>query len=393
MRKMKKIDIDRGVTNKLGVSPKRVSLTPVPISKNQVKILKILASGILAFSIIKRNIKKNINLSRSLKQLIKRRLVAKEDSSKHYFLTEFGKKWLLENCVNKTVSRVSPNDSKGYRGVTKSSKTKSFSSDIRSHNVRVKWKIKSHPKGWRESPKEFFEEQNVKYTPLGLKNVDGVQFTMTKCTVKATSKHIVVILNEFYYEDAVDFMPIFKEIAFSMRNRLQRKFRNLIFNDYPIITVGETANENDILAKLREKHGYQVIKHTDGRNRIIFDFSKGHIELEFTHRGMFDEDQEIFKRRLPQFIDSRYDYDQVVLMAEQAKFENKDQDSRIEGLIDAGEKLAKANSGIIKNQEYYAENMVSHVKAVQNLGSGVEQMTSKIEQLTNLIELLVKKND
>lgn len=346
-----------GYTKKAGVTPTGVTLKPTPITKNQVDCLRVLASGVLAFSIIRSRLDRSSgNVSKTLKQLIKRKLVAQQDETKHYFLTPLGKKWILDNIDSEGYTRVTPgvtpNASKGssgysqiYKGVTpKPAKT-------RGHNIRVKWRIKHAPKGWRESPKKFFEHQHVDTTPLNLKNVDGVQFTMQDCTVKATSKHIVVILNAFYYSDVVEFLPIMAKQAFDMKRMLEREFRTLILDPMPVLTVGEIANEDDILANLRKAHGYQIIRHTDGRVRIAFDFSPGNgiIELEFLHRGMQDEDQETFNRRLVQFIDSPYEYDQTVLMAEQAKYKVDEQENTFTDMTEHAKSINTTLDGIVES--------------------------------------------
>lgn len=331
------------------------------------------------------------NVHRTLKRLIQRDLVSYNESTSVYTTTDLGNKILLLSPMDNSVVMDNQRTTKTSKGASMDNRECIPSSYLtlgRGHNIRVLFKIKNAPPGWKESRTMFFKMHSVKFTDLNLKNVDGVQFSHENNHVKAMEDHVSVILQEFKIEHAIELMPEIMDRGFRIRKELEKKFKGLVFEEEISITVGELAIEKDFVGQLCDRYGYMVIRHTDNVPRIIIDHSKGPVELEFVHPKYFDIDQEKWERNLYQIVTCKKDYLQVVLEAEQAKEENKiqndrldSQDSRIEGLISVA-------STIVKNQEYYGEHIVSHVGAIKTLGTNVEHQTELLLEFATIMKEL-----
>lgn len=302
---------------------------------------------------------------RVLRGLVAKGLLTQEVGTGQYFLSDAGAQMVLslqeslhDTTVGEGASRPIPSSVK------------------RGHNLRVKFPIVSAPVGWRESPKEFFKLQSMRWSPLGLNNVDGVQFSLDDVHVRATSNSIVMVPSNARSEASTpDLLRWLIPFAFDVEKKLRSLFPGLTLGDRPVITVGEIAHEGDPVAKLRESSGFTVIHHSDGRARIQFDRSKGPVEIEFLHPGMFDADSETWERRITQFLDSPYDYDVLGIMTEQAEFQNDAQDQTLLKLEDVARVLAEA-----------------HVRSEATLTTGLRAVLGAVEastkQHTSLLKVL-----
>lgn len=343
------------------------------------EVLVSIASGSHTPTTIGKAIKKDkSHVYRTLKRLRDKGLVTQEKGTKQYFLSNFGTEKTLEITVNK----VSTKPSKGLRSVNEVAKTRpSGAGDLpvkRGHNIRAKFAILKFPKGWKESPKQFFELQNVDWEPLHLKNVDAVQFTLDDVLVKATSKSIVLMPRKGIYVDSTaEAIKKFMILCFNMKGKLQKLFPLLKLSERPEIIVGEIAHEEDIVATLKKAEGFTVIKHTDNRARVILDGSPGEgiREIDFVHVGMFDEDSETWERRILQMLDSPYDYDMMGLLIEQADFRL----DRTERLL---EMTAENQARMSGNQEVFDKNMSSHLRVLGGIEKGVFELRNAVKGIS-----------
>ena len=48
--------------------------------------------------------------------------------------------------------------------------------------------------------------------------------------------------------------------------------------------------------------------------------------------------------------------------------------------------LLKINEGILKGQKAFADNIDTHISAIQNLGKGVTEMVAKIDEFSRIIK-------
>lgn len=355
----------------------------VAITSNMEKVLLGVASGKQGPKTIAKFLdKKRGNVHRTLQKLMGKGLVAQEKGTKLYFLTTPGMEVSLslthEKVITKATEKVITKTSKGGR-----SDNEEYRNLVpkRGHNIRAKFLIKSAPKGWLENPKEFFTLQKVSFQDLGLKNVHGVQFVLDDFLVKATSRSVVLLLKVPITEEvSASVIKEFLLLALDAGSKLEKMFIELVLCGRPVISVGELAHENDLVARLKEAEGenFKVIRHSDGKARIQFDGSKGPIEVEFLHPGMFDHDSETWERRIPQLLDSPYDYDVMGRMLEQEEFRNDEQDVDLDSLKGVARDLADA-----------------HVRSEKTLTLGLKSVLRAVEmntkQHTALMKMLMPK--
>lgn len=331
--------------------------------KNNLAIMTALARGCNTPKTISVAIQRNRgSVHRALAKLISAGMVHQEQGSKQYFLTASGRSTAIKEGGQ-------PNHRGGATGGNRADP--SDNKELlrkRGENLRVKFLILAAPKGWRESPKSFFEKEHLNAVPLGLKNVDGVDFTIDMLRYRVTSSSILLMFKEGRYtQDAVALMQWLMPVCFDAMEMLEKRFPGLRLDPAPIVVCGEMAHEQDPVAQFRAKEGFHVIYHTDGRVRVQFDASKGPREAEFMHPGMFDADSETWDRRMIQVLNSRYDYDVLGVMAEDSSLRLDDHDRRLE-------KLLRASELIVQNQAVFDRNMASHLAVLNKLGRAVERL-------------------
>lgn len=333
------------------------------------EILEHLAQGIDTPTLLgKASNRDKSNISRSLKRFIKSGLVAQNALTKRYALTSSGRQFCLSLRGNKEVTTML---SKGVGNDNESDNEKIKLPKKRGHNIRVKYWIREAPKGWKESPKQFFAEQYITHLPLMLKNVDGVQFTIDNVHVKASARSLMIIPKELYAEDASHLMPLFIDFCIHFQRKLEKRFMGLRLESMPTILLGEVAHEGELIARIKDK--YTIIKHTDNKIRVIIDKSRG-VELEFIHPGLFDQDSETWERRTLQLLNSPYDYDVMGVKLEQEELRNDEQDHKMKNLQDVIYSMAQ-------NAQLYNENIGSHVEAIKTLGVKVGELVDLVKEM------------
>jgi len=363
---------DQSVNNKLSKVPGR-------FTKNMNEILLQIAKGQHTITTISKTTKKDKSqVYTTINSLIKKKLVTKEDKTRQYFLSTFGKEIVIDKLSTKT--------SKGSSTINKTiNKT-----DKRGHNFRVKYPIVSYPPGWKESPKSFFKLQNLEYEELNLKNVDGVQFTYDNFFIKAMVHNIVVFVDESYGKNTLDVVENQIKDSDRMRNRLEKRFKGLRLGIGRVIT-NEYAHEKEIVARLKNK--YTVIRHKDGYVRVQIDKSKG-IELEFMHPGMADTDSEKWERQIIEVLDSPYSYNQLNVMIEQEEFRNDEQDHKMDYIVNVMNNYAKAINMHLDVEERKLENEKRTAHVLEKLERTLSKQSreeQRIETSKNNLESLKQK--
>jgi len=123
--------------------------------------------------------------------------------------------------------------------------------------------------------------------------------------------------------------------------------------------------------KVCESKRQVIVRDPDGRVRIKVDFSgkKPEIDAEHTQKGLADTVatknymEDIINK--PHFLPS----EEKAIITRMLEYQNRNNQ-----LIEA----------VTKNQMVFAENQLSHVKAVQDLGAGGRELTKKVSELNRV---------
>jgi hypothetical protein len=121
------------------------------------------------------------------------------------------------------------------------------------------------------------------------------------------------------------------------------------------------------------KEKFKVIG-DDGKVWLLIDFSNKTNEFEYinSQTAKIDRDDKVN----PTFNDMRENPDQVMLPSEIT--------SNFSKLLKVISEQGNLINGITNNQKVFDANMMSHIKAVQDLSAGVRLLTKKVEELGKL---------
>lgn len=314
-----------------------LSKIPGRFTENMQKIMKSIASNNTTISTISEAIGKDKSQTyRAIKSLEDKGIIVQQDTTKQYFLTDFGNKITLSLLSTEVSTESSRDNSTIKRGVGGKSPNKTTKRD---HYKRVEFKIIKSPKGWKESRKEFFRLQDLNYKVLGLKNSRDVQFTYDNFFVKAMKDRVVTYLESTYNDNTPEIVMQLMKHAFKVKKQIEKRFSGLVFHDTPKITGLHIAHMEDIITEIKKE--YTAIRHTDGLIRVQIDRSEG-IELEFMHPGLSDSDSEKWEKQIVEILDSPHSYSDLAVGFEQQGFRNDEQDTKLKHIIDTQDKYAKA---------------------------------------------------
>lgn len=175
---------------------------------------------------------------------------------------------------------------------------------------------------------------------------------------------------------------------------------NITFLDY-IVSSGHNEFMNNPIAKSVASKGQRIRykDRVDGKMRTTIDFSmtednpSGAPMFEHEHNKHFVPDSEKWEGIIDDVANDRY----LPLNVVKNKISIHDEDFNkvLEIIKELALNQARQNAEQTKmindvtiNQNVFAENQISHVKSVQELGQGVQSMTTSIQKLDNRIEEL-----
>jgi len=232
------------------------------------------------------------------------------------------------------------------------------SKQIRGHGFQFTLRI-PHFDNWSKGRRSALERAGISFRPIR-DGFDGERFVFRGHKTWLTSKSVVVYCppdKQYFAESAeesrkyalYDMLQIVKGlenllgVSFGRGGKLWFKF-----------TKQHYADVNNVLAKQYNREG-KVLRVADWDGEwLIIDYSLGIAELETTHSETAVRDMDgVMKPFLNQLRDTKLMPNDVLSMI----------------------------AGVTKNQEFFAENMRSHVEAVRALSLGVSELRGVVSDL------------
>lgn len=241
---------------------------------------------------------------------------------------------------------------------------------LRQHNLHFKIKILESPKNW-EKRRHAITQLPYFNKKIKLRNNEQELFNFGKVQLRTTSKSVIVKIPTIYSKTTEEAVIQSFDCLYEIIPKIENLFKVRLIKDYKAnITIisQEYASLNDTLAKIYQKEGNQLIVTDDeGKIWMITDFSFSNDETEFIDSNKAIDDTDAV---LPMLNDLR---------------KNPTTFSEVRENLNI---ISNQILQVTNNQLVHAENMVSHVGAVQDLGKGVNELRETIKQLTNEITRL-----
>lgn len=205
----------------------------------------------------------------------------------------------------------------------------------------------------------------IGWSETGAPTWKGEKFKVKGWTVWFTPKSVVCWYPKEKSIFSNDAREAFVEAAYRARTEVWQKAER-------VLGLSLRDSKSDEYEFKTDKEHYALIKNqdaqfitddgiklyihdVDGKLRIMVDESHGVAEFEAVKQGKAQTDAEKLKANYASVVDTGMTYHDV-----------------LKGFQETRELI----NGIAENQEYYAENMVSHVAAIQELAAGVADFRS-----------------
>lgn len=256
----------------------------------------------------------------------------------------------LQNLVDKGyVEKIGKNYAITSKGMGGMKTLVGLSKGLRLHNLGFKFLIQESPKNWDKKRSTmtsfpYFDKR------IQLNNNYQDFFSMGNIKIKTTSRSVIIHLPAIYSKDVNTAVIKSMEQLYDVIPKVESQFKVKLVKDRKAnITIisQEWARIDDSLAKLYRKENKKLyITDEEGKVWLIADYSFNMDELETIDPYRGDEDMDIIH---PFMNDLRKN---PVLISQ----------------------ILEAIAGNTANQTFHSENLVSHVKAVQNLSTAVTEL-------------------
>jgi biotin operon repressor len=272
------------------------------------------------------------------------------------------------------------NKSQGLWEVTELSKNSSVYENLlpkdftRGHAYIIEIKLPKEIKDW-DKRIEILEKSNINYKLVGaMKNIPRIKVLGRK--VWLCNNHIRIFdkKEESYYGDnSIEARKkafwVFYKIMGILENKLGFSLKPFDFEwkkeHYALI-------KNDLAIQQNQKGEIWRISDETGEWMLIDDSLEKGGELELVGKKAFLNNPKLSKY---------WNANKETNFEVDAKF-----------TLNAFNEQNKQIQQVTQNQLIFAENMKSHISAVQDLGSGVKSLTKQIKQLTNQVLRLEEEN-
>ncbi len=231
-----------------------------------------------------------------------------------------------------------------------------FKGAYRLHNFGIRAKILKTTRNWEQKKNQAVLLKSFT-KQWELKSGTNELYSIVNIKIKTTPKSIIFYMPTTYGKTPDEALRQTMELFFKNIPKVENLFKVTLIKDRKLsidIISQHYAKLNDSLARLYRKEGNKLhITGDDGKVWLIADYSFKTDELEFIH--------------------TEKAYDDVNTIV---PFLN---DVRKHPEIKVSE-LKEMIFGVTKNQIMFAENMKSHVKAIQELGAGVKALTKAVKK-------------
>lgn len=251
---------------------------------------------------------------------------------------------------------------------------------LRQHNFHVKFKVLEHPKNWDKKRNEF---RRLPYfnKKIKLRNNEQELFNYGNLLIKTTTKHIIIKIPTIYAKNIKEATLQTFDIIESTYPKIESLFKVKLVKNYKScmeVVCQEFANLNDVLAKLYNKRGEQLlITGDDGKIWMITDKSFNGDEREYIHTKKAPEDQEAISKSM-----------NILRDEPEIMKNNKKEIKQTLGIVKKNSKHIGANAD---NFKQYADNIESHIGAIKSLGAGVDKQNKLFERMAKVLERLEEK--
>jgi len=256
----------------------------------------------------------------------------------------------LVNKIERGVYELTP---KGRRGLAN---LIGFTNRIRLHSLAIKVKILESKANWGLKRNNLLNLTNFN-KKVSLNNTDYEILNISNVKIKTTTQSVIFYLPSFYDSTIEGATSQAMNLFFDTIPKVENLFKIKLTKDRKLnmeIISQHYAKLNDALAKLYRKKGDKLFIHgEDGKVWIIADYSFSTDELETVHTINAKEDMETVSRF---FNDLR---------------KNPATISQLSGMIQQ----------VTANQIVFDKNMKSHIKAIQELGSGVQKFNKRLDSI------------
>ena len=274
---------------------------------------------------------------------------------------------LIENIY--PIWRIAKNQA-SYQKVTKLLED---SKEVQGHKYSFTLKLIKKPDWWEKRDNKLIKIKEFHFKKVEWNKNPYQQLLGDDYLIQTFSNSIVFHSRKYYWaNDPYDTFTEALEDVLEMLRFLEDKVKFKFYEH----GVPQFSVRSQHLVKLRdsianrckkEKKGYEVV--IDDKRRVWVDLSEP-FGREAGHKNYAPEDLKRLQNR-----------DKDVLVNDPSL--PSDVDKRIESMVVVME-------GVQQNQMAFAENMRSHIKAVQDLGAGVENQNKIFEEQSKTLEEMMK---
>lgn len=241
---------------------------------------------------------------------------------------------------------------------------------FRLHNVKTRIKV---PQIYREKLKRLryniLSLKKISYDKKLLGNTDCAFFEFGRAKVRVYPESVLIQMPEIWGVNEDEATETLIYLIFDYVEKIERLYKIELIQDNKInmsIISSECAHVNNVFAQKFKNDGNNFyLRDKDNDLRLIVDFSKGVPEFEGVHRNYAEPDIAKVNRYIADWIEH---------------------DSP------TNSELSSALVGLIKRDEFHAENIKSHVWAIQELGRSTTKLDRGIQELIDLIKKLKGDN-
>ncbi len=251
--------------------------------------------------------------------------------------------------------------SRGIYGLTNSGKEGlhsliGFTNNLRQHNLAIKVEILESPRNWEQKRSKimtlpYFNKR------IQLKNNSYDLLSYGNLQLKITSRSVIFRLPTIYSRTVDDCVLQAMDLLFNAIPKVESKLNVKLTKNYKsniIIISQEYARLSDSLAKLYNQEGTKLyITDEEGKVWLIADYSFSVNELETISPDTADEDMRAVNKFMNDLRKHPTTFSEV-----------KDTAHKIQ-----------------QNQLLFSQNINTHIKAIQDLGEGVQRLTLLIEKM------------
>lgn len=248
--------------------------------------------------------------------------------------------------------------SRGSPAVLTQSVLSQFQQDaIRAHAFVTTWQVPTALRNWTNEKRiQYLEAHHIPYKPLGIGG-GGQRIIVKDRKVWLTNKSIIIYDKASYFADAA--LPA-KSTAIATHLSIVKRIERLLHTS---LEIG-----SDHKFKVSRQH-YAMIQ-----NALAEQYNEAGEKLEVRNgRGLWfliDNSFNLNEAEAVHPSSSMSDADKV------QDFFNSLKDKPL-----TTDFILTAMAGIQENQAAFAENMASHISAIQDLGAGVREMNKLLQQL------------